>query len=177
MLFQFISICTDLVKNVEKYLGEVKHIGIPKFMDNPISNRYWSDPDETAELEHDDTAYHQLLIGMMRWIAFIPDNNIKFGNFNVALADCVINVEVLLYQWEKEDDTDHPLLKARALRYLTFLNGNLVGIPNENLKLDTKMYKVEFPDGSREQYSVNVIAQKIYSQHNQKNDKVLSLKK
>ena len=57
MVFQFILTCTDLVNNVEKYLGEVKDIEMQKSMDAPISNRYWSELDETVELEHDDMAY------------------------------------------------------------------------------------------------------------------------
>lgn len=40
MVFQFILTCTDLVNNVEKYLGEVKDIEMQKSMDAPISNRY-----------------------------------------------------------------------------------------------------------------------------------------
>ena len=43
-------------------------------------------------------------------------------------------------------------------------DGNFIGIPNQNLTLDTTVYDVMFPDGSLSQYSANVIAKSIHSQ-------------
>ena len=89
----------------------------------------------------------------------IPENYVKIENFYVALADSLINTEVLLHLGKEGDGSDGPLIKARVLRYLTDENGNLVGIPNEDIKFDTTLYEVEFPDGQQEPYDVNIIVQ------------------
>ena len=42
--------------------------------------------------------------------------------------------------------------------------GNPVGKSNPNPLLDTRVYKVEFPDGSTEEYAANLIAENMYAQ-------------
>jgi hypothetical protein len=42
--------------------------------------------------------------------------------------------------------------------------GNPVGKMATNPILDTRKYKVEFPDGSTDTYSTNLIADNLYSQ-------------
>lgn len=96
----------------------------------------------------------------------IPEKNVKLGIFNAALADGVSNEEELIHQGKKGDDSDGPLVKAGVLCLLTDENGNIVGIPNEDLKLYTAMYELEFLDGRREPYAANVITQETYSQLN-----------
>jgi len=44
------------------------------------------------------------------------------------------------------------------------LDGDLMGRSNANPILDTSIYEVEFDDGSTEAYTVNIIAEHIYSQ-------------
>jgi hypothetical protein len=39
-----------------------------------------------------------------------------------------------------------------------------VGIANNNPLLDTRVYEVEFPDGHREEYAANMIAESIYAE-------------
>jgi hypothetical protein len=43
-------------------------------------------------------------------------------------------------------------------------NGNPVGLAHNNPILDTRLYEVEFPDGSTDAFSANVIAESMYSQ-------------
>ena len=43
-------------------------------------------------------------------------------------------------------------------------NGNVVGISNNNPLLDTRVYEVEFPDGTLKEYNANNIAESLYSQ-------------
>ena len=48
--------------------------------------------------------------------------------------------------------------------HLTDENGDIIGQPNEDPNLNTVMYEVEFPDGTRQPIAANTIAQEIYSQ-------------
>jgi len=41
--------------------------------------------------------------------------------------------------------------------------GRPVGLRNDNPILDTRLYEVEFPDGSRETYNTNLIAENLYA--------------
>jgi hypothetical protein len=43
-------------------------------------------------------------------------------------------------------------------------DGTLVGTQNDNPLLDTRVYEVEFPDGSYAEYASNVLAENLYSQ-------------
>ena len=43
-------------------------------------------------------------------------------------------------------------------------DGKPVGLHNPNPILDTRLYEVEFPDGSTEAFAANVIAENLYSQ-------------
>ena len=43
------------------------------------------------------------------------------------------------------------------------LNGNPIGKRNDNPILDTRMYDLQFPDGSVEQYTANIVAESMYS--------------
>jgi hypothetical protein len=44
------------------------------------------------------------------------------------------------------------------------LDGTVRGPSNANLMLDTRTYEIEFPDGRSHEYTVNVIADNMYSQ-------------
>jgi hypothetical protein len=43
-------------------------------------------------------------------------------------------------------------------------NGNPIGVSNKNPILDTRMYEVEFDDGSVQEYAANLIADNVYAQ-------------
>ena len=92
----------------------------------------------------------------------ILKNDVKLGKLHISLANSLINAEVLLHQGKEGNGSDGPIIKARVLCHLTDDNGNFVGTPNEDPKLDTTVYKVEFPDGCQESYATNVIGQEIY---------------
>jgi hypothetical protein len=46
-------------------------------------------------------------------------------------------------------------------------DGNPVGVANSNPILDTRVYTVEFPDGTEKEYSANIIAESLYSEVDQ----------
>lgn len=56
------------------------------------------------------------------------------------------------------------LVKGTVRMRKTDENSLPIGKRNSNPILDTRIYEVEFPDGSSESYSANVIAENIYSQ-------------
>ena len=51
---------------------------------------------------------------------------------------------------------------GKVVGRVTDRNGRPVGTFNSNPLLDTRVYEVEFPDGSVNQYSANIIAESIY---------------
>jgi len=56
------------------------------------------------------------------------------------------------------------------------IEGNLVGRANVNPIIDTRVYEVEFPDGTIADYSANVIAEALYSQVDADGNRFLLLK-
>jgi hypothetical protein len=44
------------------------------------------------------------------------------------------------------------------------LDGNVRGLPNAKLILDTRTYEIDFPDGRSDEYTTNVIAENMYDQ-------------
>jgi len=54
--------------------------------------------------------------------------------------------------------------RAKVLRRVKDEAGNLVGISNNNPILDSRQYEVQFPDGSMEAISANLIAENLMSQ-------------
>jgi len=55
-------------------------------------------------------------------------------------------------------------------------NGELIGRANSNPILDTRVYKVEFPDGTINEYSANILSEAIYSQVDPEGNRFLLLK-
>ena len=72
--------------------------------------------------------------------------------------DWFLDAEVLLPQ-----DGEH-MQTARVIGRSLDKDGHPVGIYNANPILNTRIYDVEFPDGSIKQYSANLIAENLYSQ-------------
>ena len=71
--------------------------------------------------------------------------------------DQYLNVNVVL--WRGGD-----ILKGKVVSRVRGPDGNPVGIKSSNPILDTREYIVEFPDGTEEAYTANVIAECLYSQ-------------
>jgi hypothetical protein len=46
------------------------------------------------------------------------------------------------------------------------MDGTVRGRVNANPSLDTRNYKIEFPDGRSDEYTANVIAENMYAQCN-----------
>ena len=59
---------------------------------------------------------------------------------------------------------DSALVGGKVSRRKRDRDGNPVGRSNANLILDTRVYKVEFPDKHVDEYAANVIAEHMYSQ-------------
>ena len=56
-----------------------------------------------------------------------------------------------------------PLLATVKRRKLDH-KGQPIGSPNTNPTIDSRIYKLEFPDGRVEEYSVNVIIENMFDQ-------------
>jgi hypothetical protein len=52
----------------------------------------------------------------------------------------------------------------KVVWYKRELDGNVKGRVNANSILDTRTYEIEFPDGSSDEYTANVIAENMYAQ-------------
>ena len=72
--------------------------------------------------------------------------------------DVYINSKLVLPQ-----DGDH-MISARVIGQSKSDKGNIKGIFDTNPILDTQVCNVMFPDGSTQQYAVNIIAENLYSQ-------------
>ena len=58
-------------------------------------------------------------------------------------------------------------LQARVVKHKKGEDGRGVGHTHQNPLFDTRAYIVEFPDGSVDEYTANIIAENIYSQVNE----------
>ena len=56
------------------------------------------------------------------------------------------------------------MLEGTVTERLKNADGTLIGTANDNTILDTREYKVEFGDGSYNEYSANVLIENLYSQ-------------
>jgi len=73
--------------------------------------------------------------------------------------DDYINMELGLPRGD-DGELVHAIVKRRKLDD----NGNLIGIANNNPLMDSRLYEIEFLDGTMEAVSANVIAENILSQ-------------
>ena len=73
------------------------------------------------------------------------------------LADNYIGAEVLLPIGDK-------MVSGSVRRRKRDREGSVFGKANINPILDTRVYEVEFPDGSMSEFSANVIAENMWSQ-------------
>ena len=51
-----------------KHLKEVKSEKLPDSMDHPLKQDYKPEEDKSKELDPEDAAYYQSLIGVLQWI-------------------------------------------------------------------------------------------------------------
>jgi hypothetical protein len=54
-------------------------------------------------------------------------------------------------------------------------NGNPIGVGHSNPVLDSRVYKVKFPDGHMEEFAANTIAENIFSQVDEEGNQYLLL--
>jgi hypothetical protein len=73
--------------------------------------------------------------------------------------DPYVNMEVSLPRGQ-----DSTMEFARVLKRKKNSDGNPVGIANDNLILDSRMYVVEWSDGRTEELMANIIAENLFSQ-------------
>ena len=85
----------------------------------------------------------------------ITDDNVD----NIAKRDNYLNMELGLPRGD-DDHITHATVKRRKLDE----KGTQVGTENNNLLLDTRVYEVEFIDGTMEALAANVIAENLLSQ-------------
>ena len=78
-------------------------------------------------------------------------------DFDADAFDAYISAQVLLPEGDG-------YVSGKVVTRKHDLDGNPVGVRNQNPILDTRVYNVEFPDGHVSEYSANVIAECIYSQ-------------
>ena len=65
----------------------------------------------------------------------------------------------MIYQGKNIEVSYILLMKDRVLHHLSDESENLIGSPHEKIKLNTMLYKVEFPDGLRSPYATNNITE------------------
>jgi hypothetical protein len=89
-----------------------------------------------------------------------PDaTHVDADNYKPELYDEYLLAEILL-------PCDGELKTARVCNWVKDANRKSVGKRNANPLLDTREYKVEFPDGSIDALQVNIIAENMFSQIN-----------
>ena len=60
---------------------------------------------------------------------------------------------------------------ARVTKRLRGADGRPIGTAHQNPALDTRAYKVQFEDGSTDEFIANTIAENLYSQLDRKEEK------
>lgn len=78
-------------------------------------------------------------------------------NFTPESYDQYLTAQVLLPQGGEA-------MKATVIGHKRDQNGKPIGVRNSNPLLDTRLYEVEFPDGSTEEITANLIAETLFSQ-------------
>ena len=84
----------------------------------------------------------------------LPDGTAAFEK---PITDHWIHAELNLPQGET-------LRKAKVIGRAKDINGEVIGVYDNNPLLNTMVYEVEFPDGEIKEYAANVIAENMYSQ-------------
>ena len=132
----------------------------------PVEQRKRSEFDQAVRLRHGDS------INLVEGDEDVQDNeigetmdlyeddeeaprNIPDADDNVY--DNYVSAELQLANGDRME-------RAKVLRRHRNADGSLIGTRDDNPVLDTRVYDVEFLDGSIKQYAANVIAENMYSQ-------------
>jgi Reverse transcriptase (RNA-dependent DNA polymerase) len=78
-------------------------------------------------------------------------------DFDAEAFDNYISAQVLLPKGDS-------LVSGQVIKRKRDSNGNPIGHSNNNPLLDTRVYEVQFPDGTEQEYTANLIAESLYSQ-------------
>ena len=122
---------------------------------------------------------------MERWAKLAEDNddfrdkfNKVFNNEAVPEADDsftpdtydqYVNMELAL-----DRGGDRPEF-AKVKKILKDANGRLIGVANDNLILDSRMYEVKYNDGHTSSLAANVIAENLFAQVDQEGNQFVIL--
>eukprot|EP00956_Cyclotella_meneghiniana_P033966 scaffold100692_cov59-Cyclotella_meneghiniana.AAC.1 len=140
------TVCPEHTKRREAFLKRAhqklgpktteEHLGPDglDFVDKDEVHELWEDEDGPSFPELDDE---------------LPDAKVT--------EDYLVNAEVLLPHGAVEE-------KAKVVSRKRDRDGNPVGVANKNPLLDTRVYEVEFPDGSTRELAANAIAQALWAQ-------------
>ena len=106
--------------------------------------------------------------------ASIPEVDRPNGESNQSFTpdafDSYIGMEVGMPRGD-----DDNLMHARVKRRAVDVDGNPVGVKNNNPLLDTRMYELEYVDGTLEHVSANVIAESLLAQVDEEGHRQLLL--
>jgi hypothetical protein len=98
---------------------------------------------------------------------FEPDSSIdEEDDIPENMYDQLLTAEVLLPQGDQ-------MKMGHVTGYKRDQNGNPIGRSHVNPLLNSRMYQVEFTDGTRQDYAANMIAEAIYSQVDDEGNKLL----
>ena len=141
-------------KKMEQYDAKIKErLDITNF----IIPRDNSKPFNSLSLENDDTEFDE---EFLRARGVNDDRgSTTQGKPTPDTFDPYLNMEVGLPRGS-DDNLLHATVKRRALDD----NGNPIGTANKNPILDSRMYEVEFMDGTKERLTANIIAENVMSQ-------------
>ena len=121
------------------------------------------DPTDTtalAALREFDLALHQVL-GCPEAVAPVveqDDNQYFDAEENNLLSDGLIGAEVIIARGGEQNQIARVKERKRDHR------GILIGSPNTNPLLDSRLYTIEYDDGHQEDYAYNAIIEALYSQ-------------
>ena len=78
-------------------------------------------------------------------------------DFDAETYDNYISAQVLLPKGDS-------LVSGQVMKRKRDENGNPIGKSNSNPLLDTRVYEVQFPDGTEQEYTANLIATSLYTE-------------
>jgi hypothetical protein len=149
----------------------------------PLTQDEIQSPTERKEREEFDIAIEKEFGPAMRKDDFQDDPD--YADFVTPTYDCYEDDEVSpskmpeIYDIKEEHDVDtydqyvgahvrvtigDEIRSGKVVRRKRELDGTVRGRANANSMLDTRTYKIEFPDGRSDEYTANVIAENMYAQ-------------
>ena len=152
---------TDVIKTVFDELDEaikrhVKDNNFPVDGDKP-------DPEMWADLIDNDEDFKEEFFKV-----YANDNIPEADDFSPEIMDnSYLNMELVLPR-----DGEEPAF-ARVTKRMKDENGNPIGRAHANPILDTRMFEVEFLDGTKQAMSANVIAENLFAQVDQDGHRLL----